>query len=196
MMRSMVPRTWASRSRNTSSDIGLGHQSGLKRLRRNSGSNEYADVIDIAGLQSGIIEREFDRALRKLVRIVDVGQLAVLDAIEALFLDRHHQFAIHEQRGRRIVVHGVNSKNVHSPTSLCLSAFQTTEPFRIGHVAACRAFAANPSRVCRAKVATGSGGSVSGVGHRGWSLRFCNFCKPTEGKSACAERLNSSVNSG
>src|ERR1700731_200688 len=44
-------------------------------------------VIDIAGGEPGIIQAETDRTLGELMRVVDVRQLAVFDAIEPLLLD-------------------------------------------------------------------------------------------------------------
>lgn len=49
------------------------------------------------------------------MRVVDVGQLAVLDAIEALLLDGDHKLAVDQQRRGRIVIDRVDSKNVQRP---------------------------------------------------------------------------------
>ena len=74
-------------------------------------------MIDIAGLEAGMIEAVADRALGELVRVVDVGQLAVLDAIEALLLDGDDELAVDQQRRGRVVIDGVDSKDVHGPPS-------------------------------------------------------------------------------
>src|SRR5690348_17198620 len=71
------------------------------------------DVIDIVAGKSCVLQAIADRALRKLVRIVEIRFLAVLDAIEAFLLDRGDELAVNEQRGGRLVVHRIDSKNVH-----------------------------------------------------------------------------------
>src|SRR5580658_239847 len=44
-------------------------------------------VIDIAGGEPGMVQAETDRPLWQLMRVVDVRQLAIFDAIEPLLLD-------------------------------------------------------------------------------------------------------------
>ena len=55
-------------------------------------------MIDIAGVEAGMIEAVADRALGELVRVVDVGQLAVLDAIEPLLFHGDRKLAVDQQR--------------------------------------------------------------------------------------------------
>jgi hypothetical protein len=63
------------------------------------GVERVGDVIDIVGGEPGMIQTETDRALGQLMRVVDVRQLAVFDAIEAFFLDGRDQRAV-DQQGR------------------------------------------------------------------------------------------------
>jgi hypothetical protein len=51
------------------------------------------------------------------MRVVEVRFLAVLDAIEAFLLDGTDKLAVDEQRGRRLVIHAIDSKNVQWSTS-------------------------------------------------------------------------------
>ncbi len=90
---------------------------GAKPGSANVRIERVGDVIDIVGGQAGIVQAEADCALRELMRVVDIRHLAVLDAAEALFLDSHDELAVDEQRGGRIVIHRVNSKDVHRFTS-------------------------------------------------------------------------------
>ena len=90
---------------------------GAKSRSAQLGIERVCHVIDIAGGEPGVIQAEADRTRGELMRVVDVRRLAMLDAIEPLFLDGGDKFAIDEQRGGRLVVHRVDSKNVHWPTS-------------------------------------------------------------------------------
>ena len=63
-----------------------------------------------------------DRALGKLMRIVEMRFLGVLDAVEALLLDGGDQLAVDEQRRRRLMIHRVDSENVHRASSPLLRA--------------------------------------------------------------------------
>jgi hypothetical protein len=51
------------------------------------------------------------------MRVVEVRFLAVLDAIEAFLLDGTDKLAVDEQRGRRLVIHAIDTKNVQWSTS-------------------------------------------------------------------------------
>jgi hypothetical protein len=74
-------------------------------------------VIDIAGGEPGMIQAVADRTLGELMRVVEVRFLPVFDAIEPFLLDRRDEFAVDEQGRGRLVIHRVDSKNVHQPTS-------------------------------------------------------------------------------
>ena len=62
------------------------------------------DVVDLGELQPGKIETETDRLGRE--------SGPVLDAPDALFLDRRHQLAVDEQAGRRVAVVSVDAQDV------------------------------------------------------------------------------------
>src|SRR5207302_4654600 len=69
------------------------------------------------GAKPGVIQAEADCTLGKLMRVVEVRFLAVLDAVEPFFLGSGDDLAVDEQGGGRLVIHRVDSKNVHRPTS-------------------------------------------------------------------------------
>jgi hypothetical protein len=73
-------------------------------------------MVDIAATQPGIIQTETDRMLGELVRVVDVRLLTVLDAVEPLLLGGRNERAVDDQRGGGLVIHRVDSENVHRPT--------------------------------------------------------------------------------
>src|SRR5262249_40434084 len=52
-------------------------------------------------------------ALGKLMWIVEMRFLGMLDAVEALLLDGGDQLAVDEQRRRGLMIHRVDSKDVH-----------------------------------------------------------------------------------
>src|SRR6185437_1583757 len=93
----------------------------LEAFLAQRGVERVGDMIEIAGLEARMIEAVADRALRQLVRIVDIGQLAVLDAIEPLFLDGDHELAIDQQRSRGVVIDGVDSKDIQGPPLFALA---------------------------------------------------------------------------
>jgi len=90
----------------------LGAKSRAAQLR----VERVCHVINVAGGEPGIVQAETDRPLRQLMRVVDVRHFAIFDPIEALLLDGDNKPAVDEQRGGRIVIHGIDSKNVHGPT--------------------------------------------------------------------------------
>ena len=93
-----MPRTWPSRSRKVSSTRGfppLGAKSRPAQFR----IERIGHVIDIVGGEPGVVQAETDRLLGKLMRVVDVGQFSVLDAIEPFLLGGDDEFAVDEQRG-------------------------------------------------------------------------------------------------
>ena len=57
-------------------------------------------MIDIAGGEAGVFQAKADRALGKLVRVIPIGFLGMLDAIEAFLLDGGDEFAVDKQRCR------------------------------------------------------------------------------------------------
>src|ERR1700761_8768597 len=71
------------------------------------------DVVDVTGGKAGMFQAPADRALGKLMRIVVMRFLGVLDAVEALLLDGCDQLAVDQERRRGLMVHRVDSKNVH-----------------------------------------------------------------------------------
>ena len=75
------------------------HHSVRNRVRRSSRIERIGHVIDIAGGEPGIVQAETDRALGQLMRVVDVGRFAVLDAIEPFLLDGDNELAVDEQGG-------------------------------------------------------------------------------------------------
>src|SRR5665213_1984312 len=74
-------------------------------------------VIDIAGGKPGMVQAETDRTFGQLMRVVEFRRLAMLDAIEPLLLNGGDEYAVDEQGCRRLVIHRVDSKNVHRPGS-------------------------------------------------------------------------------
>ena len=78
---------------------------GAKSRSAQLGVERVCHVIDIAGGEPGVIQAETDRTLGELMRVVDVRQLAMFDAIEPLLLDGDSEPAVDEQRGGRIVIH-------------------------------------------------------------------------------------------
>jgi len=70
-------------------------------------------VIDIGGGQPGMVQAETDRAFGELMRVVELRRLAVLDSVEPFLLDGRDQHAVDEQGCGRLVIHGIDSKNVH-----------------------------------------------------------------------------------
>src|SRR5258708_2903951 len=95
---------------------------GAKSRSAQLGVERVCHVIDIGGGEPGIIQAETNRTLGELMRVVDVRQLAVFDAIEPLLLNGDDERAVDEQRGGRIVIHRVDSKNIHRPTSACTAS--------------------------------------------------------------------------
>ena len=75
-------------------------------------------MIDIAGGEAGVFQAKADRPLGKLVRVVPIGFLGMLDAVEAFLLDGGDEFAIDEQRSRGLVIHRVDSKDADHPAPL------------------------------------------------------------------------------
>jgi hypothetical protein len=63
------------------------------------GIERVGDVIDIVAGKARMFQAVADRALGELMRVVEIRFLAVLDAIEALFLDGGNELAVDEQRG-------------------------------------------------------------------------------------------------
>src|SRR5262249_54821932 len=76
------------------------------------------DVVDIVCGEAGVFEAVADRPLGKLMRVVEVRLLAVLDAVEPLFLDGRDKLAVDEQRSRRLVIDRIDSKNIHRPPQM------------------------------------------------------------------------------
>jgi hypothetical protein len=91
------------------------------------GVERVCDVIDILGGEPGVVQAITDRTLGKLMRIVEIRFLPVLDAIEPLFLDRGNEHAVDEQGCGGLVIHRVDSKNVH-PCPLIVLFFLLLEP--------------------------------------------------------------------
>src|SRR5258706_10765942 len=60
---------------------------GKKSLSSQLGVERVGHVVDIAGAEPGVIQAGTDRTLGQLMRVVDVRQLAIFDAIEPLLLD-------------------------------------------------------------------------------------------------------------
>ena len=89
---------------------------GAISLSAQFGVERVCDVIDIAGGEPGVVQAEADRTFGELMRVVEFGLLAVLDAIEPFLLDGGDERAVDEQRGGRLVIHRVDSKDVHRPT--------------------------------------------------------------------------------
>ena len=78
------------------------------------------DVIDVVGGEPGMFQAPADRALGKLMRIVEMRFLGVLDAVEALLLDGGDELAVDQQRRRGLMIHRVDSENVHRVPSTLL----------------------------------------------------------------------------
>ena len=81
------------------------------------GIERIGHVIDIAGGQPGMVQAKTDRAFGQLMRVVELRRLAVLDAVESFFLDGRDKLAIDQERGGRLVIHRINSKNIQLPAS-------------------------------------------------------------------------------
>ena len=62
-------------------------------------------MVDIAGGEACLFQAKADRALRLLVRVIPIGFLGVLDAIEPLLLGGGDEFAIDEQRRSGLVIY-------------------------------------------------------------------------------------------
>ena len=88
---------------------------GAKLRSAQLGVERICHMVDIAATQPGIIQTETDRMLGKLVRVVDVRLLTVLDAVEPLLLGGGDERAVDDQRGGGLVIHRVDSENVHRP---------------------------------------------------------------------------------
>ena len=63
-----------------------------------------AHVIDVIGAEPGIVQAEADCLLGKLVRVVDVRQFSMLDAIKPLLLCGDNELAVDEQGHCGIVI--------------------------------------------------------------------------------------------
>ena len=74
-------------------------------------------MTDIASGEPGMVQAKTDRTFGELMRVVEFRLLAVLDAIEPFLLDGGDERAVDEQRGGQLVIHRVDSKDVHRPTS-------------------------------------------------------------------------------
>jgi hypothetical protein len=72
-------------------------------------------MVDIAATQPCVIQTETDRMLGELVRVVYVRFLTVLDAVEPFLLGGGDERAVDDQRGGGLVIHRVDSENVHRP---------------------------------------------------------------------------------
>ena len=99
---------------------GIGPPLGAKSFSAQLRVERVGHMIDIAGGEPGIVQAETDRALGELMRVVDIRQLAVFDAIEPLLLDGDNELAVDEQRGGGVVIHGIDSKDIHRPTSAAM----------------------------------------------------------------------------
>src|SRR5215472_9670597 len=88
---------------------------GAKLHSAQLGVERICNMVDIAATKPGIIQTETDRMLGKLVRVVDVRLLTVLDAVEPLLLGGGDERAVDDQRGGGLVIHRVDSENVHRP---------------------------------------------------------------------------------
>jgi hypothetical protein len=72
-------------------------------------------MVDIAGVEFGMVQAIPDCAFRELMRVIEFGLLAVLDAIESLLLGRGDELVVDEQRSGGLVIHRVDSKDVQLP---------------------------------------------------------------------------------
>src|SRR5262245_59265088 len=96
------------------------------------GVERICHMVDIAATQPSVIQTETDRMLGELVRIVYVCFLTVLDAVEPFLLGGGDERAVDDQRGGGLVIHRVDSENVHRPTTRdmrlpCFRSKDTTE---------------------------------------------------------------------
>src|SRR6185437_2783433 len=73
------------------------------------------NMIDIAGVEFGMVQAKPDCAFRELMRVIEFSLLAVLDAIESLLLGRGDELVVDEQRSGGLVIHRVDSKDVQLP---------------------------------------------------------------------------------
>ena len=73
-------------------------------------------MIDIAGGQPGEIQAKADRLFRKLMRVVELGLLAVLDPIEPFLLGGGDDLPVDDQGRRRIMENRVDPEKPHGVT--------------------------------------------------------------------------------
>jgi hypothetical protein len=77
-------------------------------------------VIDVAESKAGLLQAESDRTFGQLMRIVEFGRLAMLDPVEALLFGGGNELAADQKCCGRLVIHRIDSKDVHRTTSpLC-----------------------------------------------------------------------------
>src|ERR1051326_8194624 len=95
---------------------------GIEALAAQFRIEGIGDVVDIIGGEPRMFQAPADGALGKLMRIVEMRFLGMLDAIEALLLNGTDQLAVDEQRSRGLMIHRVDTENVHRVPSRLLRA--------------------------------------------------------------------------
>src|SRR6202012_1599198 len=95
---------------------------GIEPLAAQLWIERVGDVVDIARRQPGMFQAPADGTLGKLMRIVEMRFLGVLDAVEAFLLDGTDELAVDEQRRRGLMIHRVDTENVHRASATLLRA--------------------------------------------------------------------------